>query len=55
MVIKDLKHLKRSIRSKQEMVLVDDNRHSIEKNYPFALEIKAFEGNQEDQELLVIF
>ena len=45
-VIKDLKYLRRSIRSKQEMVLVDDNKHSIEKNYPFAIEIKAFEGEQ---------
>ena len=31
------------------MVLVDDNKHSIEKNYPFAIEIKAFEGDQQDQ------
>ena len=45
-VIKDLKHLKRTIRSKQEMILVDDNKRSIEKNYPFAIEIKAFEGDQ---------
>ena len=37
------------------MVLVDDNSLSIEKNYPFALQIKPFEGEQKDQELLVIF
>lgn len=43
------------MRSKQEMVLVDDNKHSVEKNYPFAIEIKAFEGDQQDQELLSIF
>ena len=45
-VIKDLKHLRSLLRSKQEMVLVDDNKRSIEKNYPFAIEIKPFEGNQ---------
>jgi TFIIF-interacting CTD phosphatase-like protein len=48
-IIKDLKHLRRTIRSKQEMILVDDNRLSIEKNYPFAIEAKAFEGEQDDR------
>ena len=37
------------------MVLVDDNSLSIERNYPFAIQIKAFEGEQADQELLEIF
>ena len=37
------------------MVLVDDNKYSIEKNYPFAIEIKPFEGSQQDQELIIIF
>lgn len=37
------------------MVLVDDNSLSIERNYPFAIQIKAFEGDQTDQELLTIF
>jgi len=37
------------------MILVDDNSLSIEKNYPFAIQIKAFEGNQADKELLAIF
>lgn len=36
-IIKDLKHLKKSIKCKREMILVDDNRRSIEKNYPFAI------------------
>jgi len=53
--VKDLKHIKKLIRSKQEMILVDDNSLSIEKNYPFAIQIKAFEGNQADKELLAIF
>lgn len=30
------------------MFLIDDNSDSIDNNYPFALKIKAFEGNQED-------
>lgn len=46
--IKDLKYLKKTIKTKQEMVLVDDNMLSIEKNYPFAIEAKAFEGDQQD-------
>lgn len=54
-IIKDLKHLKKVLRSKQEMVLVDDNCISIEKNYPFAIQVKAFEGEQSDRELLGIF
>jgi TFIIF-interacting CTD phosphatase-like protein len=53
--IKDLKYLKKTIKTKQEMVLVDDNMLSIEKNYPFAIEAKAFEGDQQDQALLGIF
>ena len=43
-MVKDLKHLRKSTRSKAEMVLVDDNSLSIERNYPFAVQIKAFEG-----------
>lgn len=34
---------------KAEMVLVDDNNDSINKNYPFAIKIEAFEGNQKDK------
>ena len=48
-IVKDLKHIKKVIRSKQEMILVDDNSLSIERNYPFAIQIKAFEGDQRDQ------
>ena len=54
-VVKDLKHIKRIIKSKQEMVLVDDNSLSIERNYPFAIQVKPFEGDQNDQDLLEIF
>lgn len=54
-LIKDLKHLKKTIRTKQEMVLVDDNSLSIEKNYPFAIQASAFEGDQKDKGLLSIF
>lgn len=41
-VIKDLRHLKRASKSKSEMILVDDNEHSINHNYPFAVKVKAF-------------
>jgi TFIIF-interacting CTD phosphatase-like protein len=54
-IIKDLKYLKKVLRTKQEMVLVDDNSLSIEKNYPFAIQVKSFEGEQDDRELLAIF
>lgn len=37
------------------MFLVDDNVDSINNNYPFALKVTAFEGNQQDLELLSIF
>ncbi len=53
--MKDLKYLKKTMRTKQEMVLVDDNILSIDRNYPFAVQVKAFEGEQADRELMVIF
>jgi len=40
---------------KEQMVLVDDNKHSIEHNYPFAVFAVPFEGKQEDCELIGIF
>lgn len=33
------------------MILVDDNTDSIKHNYPFAVKIEAYEGNQEDVHL----
>lgn len=54
-LIKDLKYLKKTLKSKQEMVLVDDNHMSIENNYPFAIKIQPYEGSQMDQELLHMF
>ena len=54
-IIKDLKHLKKVSKNKREMVLIDDNKFSIEKNYPFALQIDPFEGEQSDRVLLTIF
>lgn len=53
--VKDLKYLKKTMKTKQEMVLVDDNILSIDRNYPFAVQVKAFEGEQADRELMVIF
>lgn len=37
------------------MILVDDNTISIGHNYPFAIRIKQFEGDQQDRELITIF
>jgi hypothetical protein len=54
-LVKDLKYLKRSCRVKEQMFLVDDNQDSINNNYPFALAIAPFEGNQQDIELVAIF
>ena len=54
-LIKDLKYLKKMLKTKQEMVLVDDNILSVETNYPYSIRIEPFEGNQQDQELLFIF
>lgn len=55
MYIKDLKHLRKCAKVKGEMVLVDDNKTSVEKNYPFSLRVEEFEGPQEDKELPKIF
>jgi TFIIF-interacting CTD phosphatase-like protein len=41
-LIKDLKYLKKILKTKQEMILVDDNTLSVETNYPFAIKIDAF-------------
>ena len=54
-IVKDLKYLKKTLRTKQEMVLVDDNHLSINKNYPFAIQAEPFEGDQKDQGLVPIF
>lgn len=37
------------------MILIDDNTVSIGHNYPFAIKIKEFEGDQADRELGAIF
>lgn len=47
-LVKDLKYLKKTLRVKEQMFLVDDNSDSINNNYPFALRIEPFEGKQED-------
>jgi RNA polymerase II subunit A small phosphatase-like protein len=54
-LVKDLKYLKKSLRVKEQMFLVDDNLDSINHNYPFALRISAFEGSQQDLELFSVF
>lgn len=54
-LVKDLKYLKKTFRIKEEMILVDDNTDSINHNYPFALKIEAFEGDQNDRALLETF
>lgn len=46
---KDLKHLKKVAKSRSDMILVDDNTVSIGHNYPFAIKIKEFEGDQTDK------
>lgn len=47
-LVKDLKYLKKTLRVKEQMFLVDDNIDSINNNYPFALRAEPFEGKQED-------
>ena len=37
------------------MILVDDNNDSIRHNYPFAVKINPFEGDQNDKDLKNIF
>lgn len=37
------------------MILVDDNSDSIRYNYPFAVKIEAFEGDQQDNHLKTTF
>ena len=34
------------------MVLLDDNTEPTNRNYPFSVHIKGFEGEQDDQELV---
>ena len=53
--LKDLKHIKRSLRVKDSMILVDDNQDSVNNNYPFAVVIEAFEGDQKDRTLTQTF
>lgn len=38
-IIKDLRYLKKILREKKDMILVDDNTDSIRHNYPFAVKI----------------
>ncbi len=54
-IIKDLRYLKKVLRVKKEMILVDDNSDSIKHNYPFAVKVEAFEGDQQDGHLKTIF
>ena len=54
-VIKDLRYLKKTLREKKDMILVDDNADSIKHNYPFAVKIDPFEGNQQDIHLKTTF
>lgn len=54
-VIKDLRYLKKTLREKKDMILVDDNSESIRHNYPFAIKAEAFEGDQADDHLKGIF
>lgn len=54
-VIKDLRYLKKTLREKKDMILVDDNSESIRHNYPFAIKAEAFEGDQTDNHLKGIF
>ena len=53
--IKDLRYLKKSSRINKEMILVDDNSDSVSQNYPFAIKVKAFEGDQGDKYLVETF
>lgn len=52
---KDLKHIKTLSKERKDMILVDDNTYSVSHNYPFAVAIKEFEGNQSDKELSCLF
>ena len=52
---KDLKHLKKVSKVRGDMILVDDNKTSVCHNYPFAVQIEEFEGQQEDKALLTVF
>ena len=54
-VVKDLRYLKKITKCKNEMILIDDNSDSINNNYPFALKIDAFEGDQSDKGLIKAF
>lgn len=54
-VVKDLRYLKKVLREKKDMILVDDNAESISHNYPFAVKIEAFEGDQQDTHLKSTF
>ena len=54
-LLKDLKFLKKSSRVKEQMFLVDDNVDSINYNYPFAVRVTPFEGQQNDVELIALF
>ena len=54
-MIKDLKYIKKTFKIKEQMILLDDNVDSINNNYPFAIRIDPFEGNQQDLELLTTF
>ena len=54
-LVKDLKHIQRTLRVKDSMVLVDDNKDSVNHNYPFAVPIEAFEGDQKDSTLSETF
>jgi hypothetical protein len=50
-IIKDLRSLKKNLKTKSDMILVDDNSESIRHNYPFSVKINAFEGDQNDKDL----
>ena len=50
--VKDLKYIKKIAKERKDMVLVDDNSESVNRNYPFAVQIKEFEGDQSDSELI---
>jgi hypothetical protein len=54
-LVKDLRYLKKTLREKTDMILVDDNLDSIRNNYPFSVAVEAFEGNQQDKHLCGTF
>ena len=47
--------MKKVSKINKEMILVDDNNDSIGFNYPFAVKIHAFEGDQTDKHLVNTF